>query len=63
MSLTISNISAVLKKVIVPTIQNTLPRESIFFDKVRKNAGITMANNQIYVADIVTGKQIGRAHV
>jgi len=50
MALQISDISAVLKKVIVPAIQNTLPKESVLFDKIKKNVGVTIANNNIYIA-------------
>ena len=49
-ALTISDIGAVLKKVIVPTIQNQLPKESVLFDKIKKNVGVTIANNNIYVS-------------
>jgi hypothetical protein len=56
--LAISDISAVLKKVIVPTIQNQLPKESVLFDKIKKNVGVTIANNNIYVS-ARTGKHTG----
>ncbi len=56
--LTISDISAVLKKVIVPTIQSQLPKESVLFDKIKKNVGVTIANNTIYIA-ARTGKHTG----
>lgn len=49
-SLTISDISAVLKKVIIPTIQSQLPKESVLFDKIKKNVGVQVANNVIYVS-------------
>ncbi len=58
MALTISNISAVLKKVIIPTIQAQLPKESILFDKVKRNSGVTIANNQIYIS-ARTGRHSG----
>lgn len=48
--LAISNISAVLKKVIIPTIQEQLPKESILFDKIKRNSGVTVANNTVYIA-------------
>lgn len=57
-ALTISDISAVLKKVIVPTIQTQLPKESVLFDKIKKNVGVTIANNTIYVS-ARTGKHTG----
>jgi len=50
MSLTISNISAVLKKIIIPTIQEQLPKQNLLFDKVKRNSGVTVANNTIYIA-------------
>lgn len=58
MPLTISNIGAVLKKVIIPTIQVQLPKENIFFAQCRKNAGVTIANNNIYIA-ARTGRHSG----
>lgn len=58
MALTISNISAVLKKVIIPTIQDQLAKEIVFFDKVRRNSGVTIANNQIYIS-ARTGRHSG----
>jgi hypothetical protein len=58
MALTISNISAVLKKVIIPIIQEQLPKESVLFDKIKRNSGVTIANNQIYIA-ARTGRHSG----
>lgn len=58
MALTISNISAVLKKIIIPVIQDQLPKESILFDKIKKNSGVTIANNEIYIA-ARTGRHSG----
>jgi len=58
MALTITNISAVLKKIIIPTIQNQLAKESIFFDKVKRNSGVTIANDKIYIA-ARTGRHSG----
>lgn len=58
MALTISNISAVLKKVIIPVIQNQLPKESVLFDKIKRNAGVTISNNTIYIA-ARTGRHSG----
>lgn len=57
-SLQISDISAVLKKVIVPTLQSQLPKENVLFDKIKKNVGVTIANNNIYVS-ARTGKHTG----
>ena len=58
MALTIANISAVLKKVIIPVIQDQLPKESVLFDKIKKNSGINIANNKIYIP-ARTGKHSG----
>ena len=58
MALTISNISAVLKKVIIPVIQEQLPKESVLFDKIKKNSGVTIANNTIYIP-VRSGKHSG----
>lgn len=58
MALTISNISAVLKKVIIPVIQNQLPKESVLFDKIKRNSGVTISNNTIYIA-ARTGRHSG----
>jgi len=49
MALTISNISAVLKKIIVPVVQSQLRKESILFDKIKRNVGVTVTNNTIYI--------------
>ena len=53
MALTITNIQAVLKKIIAPTVQNLLRSESMLFDKVKKNVGTTVVNNKIYIASRV----------
>ncbi len=56
--LQISDIGAVLKKVIVPTLQSQIPKENVLFDKVKKNVGVTIANNNIYIA-ARTGRHTG----
>lgn len=53
MALTISNISSILKKVIIPIVQSELSKESILFDKVKRNSGVTIANDTIYIASRV----------
>ncbi len=58
MPLTISNISSILKKIIIPTIQSQLPSESVLYDKIRKNSGVTISNDQIYIA-CRTGRHSG----
>ncbi len=49
MALTLANIASVLKKVIVPVIQNQLPKENVLFAKIKKNVGTTISNNTVYV--------------
>jgi len=58
MSLQISDISAILKKVIAPTIEPQIRRESVIFDKVKRNVGTTMTNDKIYIA-ARTGRHSG----
>lgn len=48
--LNITAIAAVLKKVIVPEIQSEIAKMSVLLDKVEKNVGVSIANNNIYVA-------------
>jgi len=50
MSIQISNISALLKKVIKPEIVPQLRKESVLYDQVKKNVGVTVMNNNIYIA-------------
>jgi len=50
MPLTITNISSILKKIIIPIVQSELPKQSVLFDKIKRNSGVTIANNQIYIA-------------
>jgi hypothetical protein len=50
MPLLISDISAVLKKVIHPVIQDQLSKESLLFDKIKANLGVQVMNNYIYVS-------------
>lgn len=56
--LQISDISAVLKKIIVPVIQNQLRNESVLYQKIQKNVGVTISNNTIYIA-ARTGRHSG----
>lgn len=56
--LQISDISAVLKKIIHPTIEPQLRRESVLFDKIKRNVGTTIANNEIYISGR-TGRHSG----
>lgn len=50
MALQISDIGAILKKIIVPKIQVQIPAEVPFMSQIKKNVGTTVANNQIYIA-------------
>jgi hypothetical protein len=63
MPLTITNIGAILKKVIIPTIQDQLPKESILFDKLKKNSGVTISNNTISAAKYWIGDGINTTSV
>ena len=59
----LSNIANVLKKVIAPAIQEVLPQETIWFDMLKTNAGVTpMANNTFYIS-IRSGRHSGIASV
>jgi hypothetical protein len=59
----LTNISNVLKKVIAPAIQEVLPQETIWFDMLKTNSGITpMANNTFYIS-IRSGRHSGIASV
>lgn len=55
---TISNASAILKKVIKPQIEPQLRKESLLYDKIKKNVGVTVSNNNIYFA-ARTGRHSG----
>lgn len=48
--LTISNISAVLRKRIIPVVQSQLEIENPLFAHIKKNVGVVVTNNQIYIA-------------
>lgn len=56
--LSIADISAVLKKVIHPSIQSQIPKEVILLDQIKKNVGVEVSNNQIYIS-ARTGKHSG----
>jgi len=59
----LDNISNVLKKVIAPAIQEVLPQETIWFDMLKTNSGVTpMANNTFYIS-IRSGRHSGIASV
>lgn len=54
----IADISALLKKIIKPQIVPQLRRESVLYDQVKKNVGVTVMNNNIYIA-ARTGRHSG----
>ena len=59
----LTNISNVLKKVIAPAIEEVLPKETIWFDMLKTNSGVTpMANNTFYIS-IRSGRHSGIASV
>lgn len=49
-ALQISDISAILKKIIIPRIQVQIPAEVPLMSQIKKNVGTTVANNQIFIA-------------
>lgn len=46
----LSAISDILKKVIAPTIQNVLFKETILLDQIKKNSGVTPMGKDFYVS-------------
>jgi hypothetical protein len=46
----ITDISAILKKVIKPQIVPQLRREALLYDQIKRNVGVTVMNNNIYIA-------------
>src|SRR3972149_2782357 len=57
----ISNISAILKKVIAPRVQELLPNETPILQKVEVNSGVEpLGNNEFYVS-LRTGRHSGVA--
>ena len=58
MPLTITNIQAVLKKIIAPTVMNLLRNEAMLYEKIKKNVGVSVINNKIYIASR-TGRHSG----
>lgn len=59
----LTNISNVLQKVIAPAIQEVLPKETIWYDMLKVNSGVTaMANNTFYLS-IRSGRHSGIAAI
>jgi len=52
------NINNTLQKVIAPFVQDNLPQETIFFDKLKKNAGMEFFNKTFYQT-MRTGRHSG----
>lgn len=52
------NINNTLQKVIAPFVQDNLPNETIFFDKLKKNAGMEFFNKTFYQT-MRTGRHAG----
>lgn len=50
MGIEISDIAAILKKVIHPVVHDQLRKDNIVYQKVKRNVGVSIANNQIYIA-------------
>lgn len=49
-SATLTTIAPILNKVIYPTLQRLIGKKVIFLDQIKKNIGVTIANNEIYVS-------------
>lgn len=61
--ISISDVSNILQKIIAPRIEELLPQETIWYDMLTKNAGVSsMANNSFYVT-LRTGRHSGIAAV
>lgn len=59
----LTNISNVLQKVIAPAIQEVLPKETIWYDMLKVNSGVTaMANNTFYLT-VRSGRHSGIAAI
>jgi hypothetical protein len=62
MALQISDIGAILKKVIIPELYDLIKTESILRANIKKNVGVRIANNTIYIS-ARTGRHSGIYHV
>lgn len=58
MAVEITDVSNALQKVILPYIRDNLPKEVIFLDQVKRNAGVTFMNNSFY-APLRSGRHGG----
>lgn len=47
---TLTTLAPILNKVIHPVLQRLIGKKVIFLDQIKKNVGVTIANNEIYVS-------------
>jgi len=62
MAVLISDVTNALQKVIMPYIKDNLPKEVVFLDQMKRNAGVTFMNNAFY-APIRSGRHGGVANL
>ncbi len=55
----LSNISNVLRKVIAPAIEEVLPKQTIWYDMLSKNRGVTSMDNNSFYVTLRTGRHSG----
>lgn len=58
MAIALSDVSNALQKVIMPFIQDNLPKQTILLDQLKRNQGVTFMNDYFY-APIRTGRHGG----
>jgi len=58
MSIQLTDVSNALQKVIMPFIQDNLPKQTILLDQIKRNQGVTFMNNNFY-APIRTSRHGG----
>lgn len=61
-NLTLSNYSAALKLILLPYIKDNLPKKTILLDQLKRNANVTIMNNQ-FVAPVYTSRHGGVANL
>ncbi len=47
---TLTTIAPILNKVIFPKLQSLMAKKVVFLDKIKKNVGTSIANNEIYIS-------------
>lgn len=62
MAVNISNVSAALKEVLLPYIQNNLPKQTILLDQMKRMSGVEFINDE-FVAPIWSGRHGGVANL